>query len=85
MQEPTFEGSLKRLEEIVSQLEGNALDLDQSLQIFEEGVKLIRFCTSRLDEAERRIEMLLTDKEGRMHAEPFPEESEGAAGEAERP
>jgi exodeoxyribonuclease VII small subunit len=48
MQEPTFEGSLKRLEEIVSQLEGNTLDLDQSLQIFEEGVKLIRFCTSLL-------------------------------------
>jgi exodeoxyribonuclease VII small subunit len=85
MQEPTFEGSLKRLEEIVSQLEGNKLALEQSLEIFEEGVKLVRFCAGRLDEAERRIEILLADKEGRLHAEPFPEEPEDAAGEAERP
>jgi exodeoxyribonuclease VII small subunit len=85
MQEPTFEGSLKRLEEIVAQLEGNKLDLEQSLEIFEEGVKLVRFCASRLDEAERRIEILLADKEGRVQAEPFPEESEDAAGETERP
>ncbi|HEX2276176.1 MAG TPA: exodeoxyribonuclease VII small subunit [Candidatus Tectomicrobia bacterium] len=85
MQEPTFEGSLKRLEEIVSQLEGNTLDLEQSLEIFEEGVKLVRFCAGRLDEAERRIEILLTDKEGRLRAEPFPEEPEAGAGESERP
>jgi exodeoxyribonuclease VII small subunit len=85
MQEPTFEGSLKRLEEIVSQLEGSKLDLEQSLEIFEEGVKLVRFCASRLDQAERRIEILLTDKEGRLRAEPFPEEPEDASGEGERP
>jgi exodeoxyribonuclease VII small subunit len=85
MQEPTFEGSLKRLEEIVTQLEGNKLDLEHSLQIFEEGVKLVRFCASRLDDAERRIEILLADKEGRLHAEPFPEAPEDAVGEAERP
>jgi len=85
MQEPTFEGSLKRLEEIVAQLEGNTLALEQSLEIFEEGVKLVRFCTGRLDDAERRIEILLADKAGRLHAEPFPEEPEEAAGETERP
>jgi len=85
MQEPTFEGSLKRLEEIVAQLEGNTLGLEQSLQIFEEGVKLVRLCTGRLDEAERRIEILLTDKAGRLHAEPFPEGPEDAVGDAERP
>jgi exodeoxyribonuclease VII small subunit len=85
MQEPTFEGSLKRLEEIVSQLEGNTLELEQSLQIFEEGVKLVRFCAGRLDEAERRIEILLTDKEGRLRVEPFPEESEADSGAGERP
>ena len=84
MQEPTFEGSLKRLEEIVSQLEANKLDLDQSLEIFEEGVKLVRFCAGRLDEAERRVEILLADKDGRLRAEPFPEEPEDAGGEAER-
>ena len=48
MQEPTFEESLKRLEEIVAQLEDNKLALEQSLQVFEEGVKLVRFCAGRL-------------------------------------
>ena len=83
MQEPTFEGSLKRLEEIVAQLEGNTLELEQSLVIFEEGVRLVRFCAGRLDEAERRIEILLTDKGGRLRAEPFPEEPEAEAGDRE--
>jgi exodeoxyribonuclease VII small subunit len=85
MPEPTFEGSLKRLEEIVAQLEGDKLALEQSLEIFEEGVKLVRFCAGRLDEAERRIEILLADKDGRLQAEPFPDESAEAADEAERP
>jgi exodeoxyribonuclease VII small subunit len=85
MQEPTFEGSLKRLEEIVAQLEDNKLALEQSLQVFEEGVKLVRFCAGRLDEAERRIEILLADKEGRLHVAPFLEEPEDTTGAAERP
>lgn len=77
MEQPTFEGALKRLEEIVARLEGNELDLEQSLQMFEEGVKLVRFGATRLDEAERRIEMLLADKEGRLQAGAFPDEPEG--------
>ena len=85
MQEPTFEESLKRLEEIVTQLEGNQLALEQSLQVFEEGVKLVRFCASRLDEAERRIEILLADKEGQLRVEPFSEEPEESTGAAEHP
>jgi exodeoxyribonuclease VII small subunit len=85
MQEPTFEGSLKRLEEIVAQLEGNKLALEQSLEIFEEGVKLVRYCAGRLDDAERRIEILLADNEGRLQAAPFPEEPEAATDETERP
>jgi exodeoxyribonuclease VII small subunit len=83
MQEPTFEGSLKRLEEIVAQLEGNTLDLEQSLEIFEEGVKLVRFCSGRLDAAERRIDVLLADKEGHLRAEPFPETVADPTTEAE--
>jgi exodeoxyribonuclease VII small subunit len=85
MQEPTFEGSLKRLEEIVTELEGNKLALEQSLEVFEEGVKLVRFCAGRLDEAERRIEIVLADKEGQLHVEPFPEDPEDTTGAAERP
>jgi exodeoxyribonuclease VII small subunit len=72
---PTFEEALKRLEEIVVQLEGNRLALEESLAMFEEGVKLVRWCTTRLDAAERRIEILLADKDGRLYAEPFPEEA----------
>jgi exodeoxyribonuclease VII small subunit len=85
MHESTFEGSLKRLEEIVAQLEDNKLALEQSLQVFEEGVKLVRFCAGRLDEAERRIEILLADNAGRLRAEPFPEDLGDATGAAERP
>ena len=85
MQELTFEESLKRLEEIVTQLEGNKLALEQSLQVFEEGVKLVRFCAGRLDEAERRIEILLADKEGQLHVEPFPDELADTTGATERP
>ena len=71
MQEPTFEGSLKRLEEIVAELEGNKLPLEQSLDVFEEGVKLVRFCAGRLDEAERRIELLTRDEHGVPRTQPF--------------
>ena len=85
MHESTFEGSLKRLEEIVAQLEDNKLALEQSLQVFEEGVKLVRFCAGRLDEAERRIEILLADKAGRLRAEPFPEDPGDSTGAVERP
>ena len=85
MQELTFEESLKRLEEIVTQLEGTKLALEQSLQVFEEGVKLVRSCAGRLEDAERRIEILLADKEGQLHVEPFPEELEDTTGAAERP
>jgi exodeoxyribonuclease VII small subunit len=85
MQEPTFEESLQRLEEIVAQLEDNKLALEHSLQVFEEGVKLVRFCAGRLDEAERRIEILLADKAGQLHVEPFPEDPEALTGAAERP
>ena len=85
MQEPTFEESLKRLEEIVTQLEGDKLALEQSLQAFEEGVKLVRFCAGRLDEAERRIEILLADRGGQLRIEPFPEAPEDPTGAAERP
>ena len=85
MEQPTFEGAFERLEEIVAHLEGSELDLEQSLHMFEEGIKLVRFCATRLDEAERRIEILLADKEGRVQAETFPEPLADQGSEAERP
>jgi len=74
MAEKKFETALARLEEIVSQLEQGDLPLEQSLKLFEEGVKLARLCTVRLEEAERKVEQLLKDKAGKLMKAPFEEE-----------
>jgi exodeoxyribonuclease VII small subunit len=55
----SFEELVRRLEEAVRKLEGGELPLDESLAVFEEGVRLARAGTSRLDEVERRVELLL--------------------------
>jgi exodeoxyribonuclease VII small subunit len=75
MAEKKFEAAVARLEEIVQELEKADVPLDQSLKLFEEGIKLSRLCNKRLDEAERRVEILLRDKEGNVTAEPFEEEA----------
>lgn len=70
-----FETALKKLEEIVKRLEGGSLSLEDSLKAFEEGVKHAAFCSNKLDEAERRVEVLLKRKDGTFSREPFePEE-----------
>lgn len=62
---PAFEDSIRRLGEIVESLEGGDLPLEESLRLFEEGVRLARTSQSRLDRAERRVEELLSvDDEG---------------------
>jgi exodeoxyribonuclease VII small subunit len=68
-----FESALKTLEDIVAQLEGGDLSLDRSLELFEEGVRISRFCSSRLQEAERRVEVLTKTAEGELKEEIFPE------------
>jgi exodeoxyribonuclease VII small subunit len=64
-QPKSFEASLEALEEIVQQLEGGDLPLEKSLELFEQGIKLSRQCQERLSQAERRIEVLLRDNQGR--------------------
>jgi len=59
-----FETALKRLEEIVKELEEGELTLEKSLERYEQGVRLARFCSAKLDEAEARIEMLQKDESG---------------------
>jgi exodeoxyribonuclease VII small subunit len=76
MAEKKFEAALTRLEEIVKELETGDLPLEQSLKLFEEGIKLSRLCNKRLDDAERRVEILLKSKNGTVTAQPF-EEQEG--------
>jgi exodeoxyribonuclease VII small subunit len=76
MAEKKFEAALARLEDIVKELETGDLPLEQSLKLFEEGIKLSRLCNKRLEDAERRVEILLKNKNGTVTAQPF-EELEG--------
>ncbi len=62
----TFESSLAELEKIVGQLENGELPLEESLKLFESGVKLSRECRERLSDAERRIEVLMKDGDGKL-------------------
>ncbi len=71
MADLTFEQALRRLEEIVEALETEDLDLDKSLQFFEEGVSLSRHCNQQLQAAEKRIDVLLTKADGTLTTEPF--------------
>ena len=67
----TFESQLASLERIVRELERGDLPLERSLELFEQGVRLSRECQERLNEAERRIEVLLRSGDGRELAVPF--------------
>jgi len=70
-----FESALKCLEEIVSQLEAGDLTLDRAMQLFEEGVKISRFCNGKLEEAERKVETLTRTADGRLTETPFATEN----------
>lgn len=66
---PNFENSLKELERIVRRLEDGDSSLEESLKLFEDGVKLARECQKRLNQAERRIEILLEGESGNPQLE----------------
>jgi exodeoxyribonuclease VII small subunit len=68
--EQSFETSLASLEQIVAQLESGDLPLERALALFEEGVGLARRCQSQLEEAERKVEMLLRER-GEIKVVPF--------------
>lgn len=67
----SFESSLEALEQIVRQLEDGDLPLEKSLELFEQGIRLSRECQERLGQAERRIEILLRDSQGRPAVKEF--------------
>ncbi len=62
----TFEQALARLEEIVRMLESGSAPLDKSLELFEDGVKLVKMCNSQLDNVEQRIKILSKNESGEM-------------------
>lgn len=74
----TFEASLEALEQIVRELEGGDLSLEKSLDLFERGIRLSRECQERLSQAERRIEVLMRDNQGRPVTAPFNEPGRNA-------
>ena len=73
--EKSFETSLAELEQIVTKLEDGDLPLEESLELFEKGIKLSRECRERLTNAERRIEILMKDADGEIVVEDFNPES----------
>ena len=82
----TFEEALVQLEQIVQKLEKGELPLEESLKLYEEGIRLSRLCHGKLEEAEGRIEMLIKDargepvldKEGRTKTKPLPRTDDDA-------
>jgi exodeoxyribonuclease VII small subunit len=79
---PSFETAIKRLTEIVQVLERGEIPLEESLRLFEEGVKLSRVSQQKLDSAEKRVEQLLNvDDQGRARTTPFATDSGGAGDE----
>jgi exodeoxyribonuclease VII small subunit len=70
MEEKKFEDAVRELEDIVKRLESGELPLEESLKIFEEGVSLSRYCFQKLEEAEKRVSILMKDESGLKRA-PF--------------
>jgi exodeoxyribonuclease VII small subunit len=76
MARKNFEQALSRLEQIAAELEAGEMSLEKSLDKFNEGMELVRFCSTRLEEAKSRVDLLL-NQDGRLEAVPFAEENGG--------
>lgn len=75
-----FEAALEDLELVVEQLETGELSLEDSLEAFEKGVGLVKYCNQKLDEVEKKVEILVKDKEGKLQLkalEELPREKDG--------
>ena len=68
---PNFEKALERLEEIATAMESGELGLEKMVAAFEEGQKLVKLCSSKLNEVEKKIEMLVKKSDGTTGTEPF--------------
>ena len=71
MKELKFEQALDKLENIVEEMEEGSVPLDKSMKLFEEGVKLAKFCSIKLREVEKKVEILKKDINGATSKEPF--------------
>lgn len=75
-QEKKFEEAMQRLEELVQNLESGELPLENALEAFEEGMQLIKFCSRKLEEAEKRVRLLEQDNAGEVTRTSFEPEAE---------
>ena len=75
MPKTTFEQSMKKLEQIVAELESGDLSLEDAMKKFEEGMKLSSLCSKKLDETEKKITLLLQDQKGAVLEKPFESDS----------
>ncbi len=73
-----FEKALERLEKIVADMENGSLSLDQMMDRFSEGSQLVKFCNDKLNEVERKIELLVS-KDGQVTTQPFDEKPDELA------
>jgi len=73
MAEIKFEEALKKLEKIVEDLEKGDLSLDEALKKYQEGIELARLCTQRLDNAKKKIDVLVKNKKGEFELKPLNE------------
>jgi exodeoxyribonuclease VII small subunit len=67
----SYEAALEDIERIVEQLESGELSLEDSLAVFEKGVGLTKYCYQKLDEVEKKIEILTKDREGKLQLKNF--------------
>ncbi len=77
MAKEKFEDALEKIETIVREMEAGEMPLDSALKSFEEGIRLIRFCSAKLEESERRVEQLLV-KENSLQTKSFQDDDDGA-------
>ena len=75
MAEMKFEEALKRLEKIVEELENGSLSLDESLEKYEEGIKLSKACSKKLEVARKKVEILLKSEDGSTELKEFDEKT----------
>ncbi len=79
-----FEEAVKELERVVEQLESGELSLEDSLAAFENGIRLVKLCNQKLTEVERKIELLVKDKDGKLQLKPLEDLGEDDVNEKEK-
>lgn len=77
MAQKKFEEAMKRLEDIVQELEDGDLSLEGSLKSFEEGMQLVKFCSEKLEESEQKVNILIKESNGKLSERPFEMKDKG--------